>query len=193
MRNPISRPQMMNSSTQYNSATQPCCFIFDVMGWRFKIQIIMAKIYSNIELSLDQQGEIWSASNGATRRTLIVINKINEQPGNYFRAKLGTLDKGNHSFIFINEEKGNDDDRILGIFLNSTYAYQVLEGKELYTNYSSGGYGNSCSQFGIYEVGTLLEVNTYKNRNTPSYYRLTEIGWIDVPVHEVNPFEIEEV
>lgn len=25
---------MMNSSTQYNSATQPCCFIFDVMGWR---------------------------------------------------------------------------------------------------------------------------------------------------------------
>lgn len=25
---------MMNSSTQYKSATQPCCFIFDVMGWR---------------------------------------------------------------------------------------------------------------------------------------------------------------
>lgn len=153
----------------------------------------MSKIYSNIELSLDQQGEIWSASNGATRRTLIVINKINEEPGNYFRAKLGTLNKGNHSFIFINDENGNDDERILGLFLNSDYAYQVLEGKELFTNYSSGGYGNSCSQFGIYEVGTLLEVNTYKNRNTPSYYRLTESGWIDVPVHEVNPSEIEEV
>lgn len=152
----------------------------------------MAKIYSNIELSLDQQGEIWSASNGATRRTLVVINKINEQPGNYFRAKLGTLDKGKHSFIFINEEKGTDE-RILGLFLNSDYAYQVLEGKELFTNYSSGGSGNSCSQFGIYEVGTLLEVNTYKNRNTPSYYRLTESGWIDVPAHEVNPSEIEEV
>ena len=26
---------MMNSSTQYNSAQPPCCFIFDVMGWRF--------------------------------------------------------------------------------------------------------------------------------------------------------------
>jgi len=25
---------MINSSTQYDSATQPCCFIFDVMGWR---------------------------------------------------------------------------------------------------------------------------------------------------------------
>jgi len=33
----------MNSSTQYNSATQPCCFIFDVMGWRFKTISIMAK------------------------------------------------------------------------------------------------------------------------------------------------------
>jgi hypothetical protein len=152
----------------------------------------MAKIYSNIELSLDQQGEIWSASNGATRRTLVVINKINKQPGNYFRAKLGTLDKGNHSFIFINEEKDNDE-RVLGLFLNSDYGYQVLEGKELFSNYSLGGYGNSCSQFGIYELGTLLEVNTYKNRNTPSYYRLTESGWIDVPLHEVNPSEIKEV
>lgn len=95
----------------------------------------MAKIYSNIELSLDQQGEIWSASNGATRRTLVLINKINEQPGNFFRAKLGTLDKGNHSFIFINEEKGNDE-RVLGLFLNSDYAYQVLEGKELFVNHS---------------------------------------------------------
>jgi hypothetical protein len=31
---PYQPAQMMNSSTQYNSATQPCCFIFDVMGWR---------------------------------------------------------------------------------------------------------------------------------------------------------------
>jgi len=38
-----------------------------------------------------------------------------------------------------------------------------------------------------------IEVNTHKNRNTPSYYRLTESGWVDVPVHEVNPSEIEEV
>lgn len=149
-------------------------------------------VHSNIELSLDQQGEIWSASNGATRRTLVVINKINEQPGNYFRAKLGTLDKGNHSFIFINEEKG-EDERVLGLFLNSNYAYQVIEGKELFSNYSQGGYGNSCSQFGIYEEGTLLEVNTYKNRNTPSYYRLNNEGWVEVPVHEVNTSEIEEI
>jgi RecA/RadA recombinase len=152
----------------------------------------MAKIYSNIELSLDKQGEIWSACNGATRRTLVVINEINEQPGVMFRAKLGTLNKGNHSFIFINEEKGTDE-RVLGIFLNNAYAYRVLEGKELFGTYSSGGYGNSCSRFGIYEVGALLEVNSYKNRNTPSYYRLTEGGWIDVPIYQVNPSEIEDV
>lgn len=152
----------------------------------------MAKVYSNVKLSLDQQGEIWSASNGATRRTLVVVNKINEQPGIFFRAKIGTLDKGNHSFIFINEEKENDE-RVLGLFLNSDYAYQVIEGKELFGNCSSGGIANSCSQFGIYGVGSLLEVNTYRNRNTPSYYRLTETGWVDVPVHEVNPSEIEEI
>jgi hypothetical protein len=152
----------------------------------------MAKIYSNIELTLNEQGKIWSVSNGATRRTLVVINNINEQPGNHFRAKLGTLDKGNHSFIFINEEK-NTDDRVLGLVLNSAYSYQVLEGNELFTNYSSGGYGNSCSRFGIYELGALIEVNTYKNRNTSSYFRLTENGWIGIPVYEVNDSEIKEI
>ena len=39
MRNPISRPQMMNSSTQYNSASQPCCFIFYVVGWLILIKM----------------------------------------------------------------------------------------------------------------------------------------------------------
>lgn len=152
----------------------------------------MAKIYSNVILNLEKQGEIWNVSNGKTRRTLVVVNKINEQSGNFFRAKLGTLDKGNHSFIFINEEKF-DDDRVLGIFLNNAYAYQIISGREIYSNCSSGGYGNSCSQFGIYEVNTILEVNTYKNRNTPSYYRLSENGWIDVPAYEINPSEIKEV
>ncbi len=146
----------------------------------------MAKIYSNIELSLDQQGEIWSASNGATRRTLVVINKINEQPGIYFRAKLGTLDKGNHSFIFINEEKDNDE-RVLGLFLNSDYGYQVLEGKELFSNYSSGGYGNSCSQFGIYELGSLLEINTYKCLLITLLKVCNSIKFSAVAVYFLNP------
>lgn len=32
---------MMNSSAQYNSAPQPCCFIFDVMGWQFNISFML--------------------------------------------------------------------------------------------------------------------------------------------------------
>jgi hypothetical protein len=152
----------------------------------------MAKIYSNIELNLAEQGEIWKECNGATRRTLVVINKISEKRGKCFRAKLGTLDKGRHSFIFINEERGVDN-RILGIFLNDEYAYKLLEGEKLFSNYSLGGYGNSCSQFGIYGLGTLLEVNTYKNRNTPSFFRLTEDGWVEVPAYEVYPSEVTEV
>lgn len=152
----------------------------------------MAKIYSNIKLDLNKQNQIWKAQNGQTRRTLIVINKINQEPSFVFHAKLGVLNKGNHSFIFINEEK-NQDNRILGLFLNNSYGYRVLEGNEIFGNYSIGGPGNTCSQFGIYEVGTLLEVYTYKNRNTPSYYRLTDNGWVEVPVHEVFPSEIEEI
>ena len=35
---------MMNSSTQYNTATQPCCFIFDVMGWRLILYQNVRKI-----------------------------------------------------------------------------------------------------------------------------------------------------
>ena len=153
----------------------------------------MAKIFLNMELDLSKEGQIWEVSNGATRRTLVVINKTQGYENSIlFYAQLGFLDKGNHSFIFLNQPKENDN-RVLGIFLNSSYAYQVLEGNEIYSNHSQGGYGNSCSMFGIYEVGTLLEVNTYKNRQTPDYFRLTEDGWNMVPVHEITPSEIHEV
>lgn len=147
----------------------------------------MAKVFCNSRLDLSKEGQVWSASNGATRRTLVVINKINgSDQAVCFNAQVGFLDKGNHSFIFINPAREGDN-RVFGLFLNSDYAYQVLEGKEVFTNYSQGGYGNSCSQFGIYEVGALLEVNTYKNRQTPSYYRLTVNGWINI-----KPYEVEQ-
>lgn len=40
---------MINSSTKYNSATQPCCFIFDVMGWRL---ILSKMVQINLELPI---------------------------------------------------------------------------------------------------------------------------------------------
>lgn len=120
------------------------------------------------------------SKNGATRRHLKVINRGNFE-GNSFRASIGTLNKGNHSFIFLNPERGQDN-RVVGLFLNSDYGYTVIkehspENPILFENYSSGGYGNSCSIFGLYKVGTVLAEHSYKHRRGDTYYKLTEQGW----------------
>ena len=148
----------------------------------------MAKIIANQNLDLSIQGEIWSASNGATRRTLIIINKTSgyEVPRTQFLAQIAFLDKGNHSFIFLNESK-QEDKRVFGLFLNTSYSFDLVSGKELFSNTSSGGYGNSCSKFGLYEVGAILKEHTYKNRSSPTYHLLTEDGWKEIP-----PYEVEE-
>lgn len=152
----------------------------------------MAKIFCNINLDFSKE-VMWKAQNGATRRTLVVINKcISDKETNTFEARLGYLDKGNHSFIFINAPKNNDN-RILGLFLNNSYSYDVIEGTEIYSNYSLGGYGNSCSKFGIYTLGTILEVYTYKFRNTSSYFKLTENGWVNLKPYEIPGTEIQEI
>lgn len=153
----------------------------------------MAKVFFNQSLNFTNEGEIWSKKNGATRRELKVINKI--KAGEQIESidcQLGFLDKGNNSFIFVNAPKP-EDKRILGVFLNGSYSYDVVEGKEIFCNHSSGGYGNSCSSFGIYELGTLLKVHTYKNRQPARYYKLTECGWVYVENHEVEQSEMNEV
>lgn len=152
----------------------------------------MAKVFVNQTLDFSKE-VLWEAQNGRTRRTLVVVNKIpSELKVNQFEGQLGFLDKGNHSFIFINEPKSNDN-RVLGLFLNNEYSYDLIEGHELYSSYSQGGYGNSCSKFGVYTLGTILEVHTYKNRNTPSYRKLTENGWEYLTPYEVPGVEIKEV
>lgn len=134
----------------------------------------------------------WSAKNGATRRELVVINKlgreIEEDSG--VDARIGKLDKGNHSFLFINP---GHDDRVLGVFLCSEYGYTVRKGVEIWTSNSVGGYGNSESRIGIYEVGALIYTHTYKYRRTGQYYRLTENGWVIVPTHEIEGEEIDYI
>jgi hypothetical protein len=154
----------------------------------------MKLFINNSMLPLNQEGKVWEAQNGATRRTLVVINKIAVSDGqvNFIDCSLGFLDKGNHSFIFINPNKFNDD-RILGLFLNRECGFKVVEGNEMYSNNSIGGYGNSESKFGIYEVGTIIEVTTYKNRKTPTYYKLTTDGWVNLGVYEVAVNEITEI
>lgn len=152
----------------------------------------MAKVYFNQTLDFSSE-VIWSAKNGATRRELKLINKVVKGgETNVLECQLGTLDKGNHSFIFLNTPKKNDN-RIFGIFLNSSYSYEVVEGEEVFANHSSGGYGNSCSTFGIYKVGTLLKVHTYKFRNPPTYYKLSENGWEVVENYIVEQNEMKEI
>ena len=124
---------------------------------------------------------VWSAQNGATRRTLVVINTT-KQEGKELKVDVGTLDKGNHSFIFLNPEKKSDTNRVVGLFLNRSYGYTVVEehspeDAEIYTASSVGGYGNSESKFGLYKVGTILAVHSYKHRQGDTYWKLTESGW----------------
>lgn len=156
----------------------------------------MAKIFFDTDLPETANGEIaWSAKNGATRRELKLVNKLGRDIPSQTKcleASVGTLDKGNHAFIFLNEPKASDS-RVLGIALNSAYAYTVVEGKELYTNTSSGGYGNSCSQFGVYELGVVLKHHSYKNRRGATYVRLTENGWVRVEAHEYEADEQTEL
>ena len=146
-------------------------------------------IFCNQELESNGNGQIWSAKNGATRRTLVVISKI-PFSGNVIQGKLGFLQKGNHAFIFINEGESREN---YGLFLNSSYGYTLLEGEEIFGDSSAGGYGNSCSRFGIYRIGALIKAHTYKNRHTPSFSRLTETGWVSENIEDVYAQDIQDI
>lgn len=155
----------------------------------------MAKVWLSEKLNFGNE-RIWTACNEATRRRLVVVNKLGPigENVNFVEAQLGFLNKGNHSFIFINPPR-KDDDRILGLFLCRGYGYRIIEGEELFTASSIGGPGNSESRFGVYAPGTLIACASYKMRRGESFYRLDpENGWVylghDIPLSEN---EIQEI
>ncbi|MEM4554840.1 MAG: hypothetical protein QXT25_03260 [Candidatus Anstonellaceae archaeon] len=153
----------------------------------------MAKVFINRPIQF--QGErIWEAQNGATRRKLLIINKTgdHEEPVSELRCSLGFLKKNRTSFIFINPERPGDE-RILGIFLGGGCNHKLVEGQELFKGESWGGYGNSCSSFGIYSLGSVVEDYTYKNRQPSTFYKLTTDGWVVVDDYQVFEGEIEEI
>jgi hypothetical protein len=146
----------------------------------------MAKIIFNRELDFNGE-KIWTAKNGATKRELVLVNKLGDLgKKEVIIGKVGWLNKGNHSFIFLNQSEKTE--KVLGIFLNSQYSYTLKKGKEIFSNSSVGGYGNSESKFGIYELGTILEVHSYKHRRGNDYYELRSSGWnflgTDIPISE---------
>jgi len=95
----------------------------------------MATIFLNAGIAATERP--WSAKNGATRRELVLVNKTGREvaAGEALNASLGFLDKGNHSFIFLNPQRG-EDSRVLGIFLCDSYGYRVV-GREVPDGYWS--------------------------------------------------------
>lgn len=155
----------------------------------------MAKVWLSEKLNFENE-RIWTACNGATRRRLVVVNTLGAigESVNFIEAQLGFLNKGNHSFIFINPPR-KDDDRTLGLFLCRGYGYRVVEGEELFTASSVGGPKNSESRFGVYTPGTLIACASYGMRRGETFYRLDpEHGWLWLGDDAVLPGdEIQEI
>ena len=142
----------------------------------------MATVFFSKNLTCDDKNVAWEAKNGATRKHLLVINKLGvEIPADTpIKCDLCVLDENEKVYIFINPSR-KEDNRILGVFLCSSYGYTVKQGEELFVASSRGGYGNSESKMGIYTVGTVLAVHSYKNRSGDIFYILTEKGWEELP------------
>ncbi|MCW7079468.1 MAG: hypothetical protein OCU22_10145 [Canidatus Methanoxibalbensis ujae] len=144
-------------------------------------------IWCNVTLS--EQERPWTACNGATRQRLIVVNTTGKKLKSPFSARIGYLTKGKCSYIFINEGQTQKD---LVIWLNSGYGYDVFDKtgqavKPIFEDYSVGGYGNSQSQFGIYELKDEIYIKeyTYKNRKPPEWFKVSKEG-----IKRVEPYQI---
>ena len=143
----------------------------------------MARIFCNYSIL---NGEKIEVKNGATRRTLVLINKTGQdiEKNTPFAGDLGFLNKGNHSFVFINEPRKSNDNRTLFIIMNQAYGITVHNANPLFKEVSTGGYGNSESTLAVLPLGCIVEKHSYKNRNTPSFIELTETGIIEIPEEE---------
>ena len=130
----------------------------------------------------------WSACNGATRRKLVIVNKLGVaiEANCGIDCRIAKIDGAHESVLLITP---GHDSRTLGVFFLNGYGYTVKEGTEIWTASSVGGYGNSESRVGVYQVGTLIYVHTYKNRRAGTYHRLTNEGWTEVPAYEIEEVE----
>lgn len=148
-------------------------------------------ILVNKILNIDDKVKFY-ARNGATRRILKliieddveIINDNNKGQSVIKNAEILVMNDKYESIIKV-INSGKYENKYIGIFLNSEYGYDVITEKspddcEIFSASSVGGYGNSQSKFGIYKVGTILKVHTYKFRTPATYYRLTESGWIEI-------------
>jgi len=155
----------------------------------------MSTIYfsRNVNASPEQ---MYFASNGATRPNLYILNKSNIRPestSEMHNVRLGTLDKGNNHYIFINDSNGSEAHSVYGIVMSNGYGFELLEGTLLWSANSCGGYGNSESAIGVCLPGAIFKLLTYKHRTPPTYMKLTECGWITLADHQLFQHDIEDI
>lgn len=136
-------------------------------------------VFTNFNL---RAGETAELKNGATRTTLVVVNKTGKEikANEPFTALVGFLKKGNHAFVFLNEGVSEND---LFIFLDSGYGVTLhtTDDKVKFFAVSTGGYGNSESTLAVLKSDVLIECHSYKNRQQSDFLRTaTEKGFVKV-------------
>lgn len=146
------------------------------------------RIFVNRDICKDDKKEL---KNGATKRTLVVINKTGQdiKDNEAFEGVVGTLNKGNHSFVFLNKptEKSRKNNRTIFVLIDGNYGVKIKdENKIKFINTSVGGQGNSKSTIAVIEGETLIENYSYKNRSS-SWYRKTDLekGFVEIPIEDV--------
>lgn len=126
--------------------------------------------------------------NGATRRTLVVTMPAGDKTelqvkDPIIEGTVSLLDKGNHSFFFINPSSQPCEDR--GVFICSDYGVTVrtpngeLAGEDTFRYRSSrGGYGNSESVVVVAIKECYIYEHSYKHRrgDTIWHYQPSK-GW----------------
>lgn len=148
------------------------------------------KIFVNRSIKKDGKIEL---QNGATRRTLVVVNKsgMDIEANIAFNGAIGTLNKGNHSFIFLNapNKKSRDDKRTMFVLADSGYGVRIHFLDDTPFNFfevSTGGYGNSESTIAVIEGEQVVEYFSYKYRTSSSYEKTDlEKGFIEMPIEDV--------
>jgi len=93
----------------------------------------MAIVYFNFQLPQDKyleehygQNVVWRQKNGATRKELLVVNKLGVNiPQNMpVQCSLGTLDKNKKAYLFIN--KNAQDNRVLKIKMKPITRFGIV-------------------------------------------------------------------
>lgn len=163
----------------------------------------MANIVFNVNIPEYERSKDYKA--GATRRNLVIINKtgVDFDANIGYNLNLGTLDKGNHSFLFINKPKKdkNNSSKSYGVFFKAGYDFEVLEdadGNNRAVWFNKSVAAREAGILGTFRPGAVIREWTFKRRSGAIYWYFTGEEWKNIEEYEVNPIlglecEIQEI